>query len=115
MVDKLLTNAAEHVRDGGEIRVGLEQRGQEAVLSVEDEGDVLPRQKSRLFDAFVSLGKGRSDAKASNLGLGLFVVKVVAESFGGRVTAQDLVGSTGARLVVRLPVLVDAETSRPSG
>lgn len=103
MVDKLLSNAAEHVADDGEIRVTLNRNGQKAVLVVEDEGDPLPSDKQHLFNAFVSVGKRESDS--ANVGLGLFVAQVIAESFGGHVTAEDLPAGSGARMIVRLPLL----------
>ena len=102
MVDKLLSNAAEHVADDGEIRVELRSDGHEAVLTVEDDGSPLPVNKARLFDAFVSVGKNRPGSR--NLGLGLFVTKFIATSFDGRVWAEDLPNQRGARFVVRLPL-----------
>jgi len=102
VVDKLLSNAAEHVADEGEIRVELRCDGHEAVLTVEDDGDPLPEDKARLFNAFVSVGK--SHPASANLGLGLFVTRVIVTSFGGHVLAQDLPNHSGARFVVRLPL-----------
>ncbi|MGB5501186.1 MAG: HAMP domain-containing sensor histidine kinase [Polyangiales bacterium] len=104
MVDKLLSNAAEHVADDGQVRVELRRDGHEAVLTVEDDGDPLPVDKARLFDAFVSVDKKRPGSR--NLGLGLFVTKVIATSFDGRVQAEDLPNQSGARFVVRLPLQV---------
>jgi len=103
MIDKLLSNAAEHAHDTGEIRVMLRRDRSEAVLIVEDEGDPLPPNKQPLFDAFVSVGKGGPDS--TNLGLGLFVTRMITESLNGRVTAESLRHGTGARFIVRLPTV----------
>lgn len=102
VLDKLLSNAAEHVARTGEIRVELRRDAQEALLTVEDDGDLLPEDKARLFNAFVSVGKNRSEPGIR--GLGLFVTRVVVESFGGHVLAQNLPNGGGARFVVRLPL-----------
>lgn len=102
MVDKLLENAVEHVADTGEVRVTLAREGSEAVLTIEDEGDPLPEHKEALFNAFVSIGK--RNPGATNVGLGLFVTRVIAESHAGRVAAEDLPAKRGARFVVTLPL-----------
>lgn len=102
MLDKLLSNAAEHVAEAGEIRIELRRDRQEALLTVEDDGDPLPEDKARIFNAFESVGKKRSGPGIR--GLGLFVTRVIVESFGGHVLAQDLPNDGGARFVVRLPL-----------
>lgn len=104
MIDKLLSNAAEHAYDTGQIRVMLRRNGSEAVLTVENDGEPLPPNKQPLFDAFVSVGKG--GPSSTNLGLGLFVTRTIAEFLDGRVIAEGLPDSAGARFVVRLPIRV---------
>jgi two-component system, OmpR family, sensor kinase len=52
-----------------------------------------------VFDRFVRGGGER----AGSSGLGLAIVRAVAESHGGSVTLQDGRSGTGARFVVRLP------------
>ena len=99
MLDKLLGNAVEHSAPEAEIRVGLEVvDGGWLELSVENEGHALPKDKDRLFEAFVS-----SQQSAENLGLGLFVAQSIARNHGGSVTAEDLADVPGARFVVSLP------------
>lgn len=106
MLDKLLSNAVEHAAEGGEIRVALRSEGQEAILTIENDGDPLPANGEELFNAFVSVGK-----ESRNLGLGLFITRVIAESLSGRVVAEDLPGHTGARFVVMLPLRADPGTT----
>ena len=99
MLDKLLTNAVEHSASDAEIRVALRRAGDDWLeLLVENEGDALPNDKARIFEAFVS-----SQARAGNLGLGLFVAQSIARNHGGSITAEDLSTGRGARFVVRLP------------
>ena len=55
LFDKLLNNAAEHSAPDAENRVTLRRSGgSHFELSVENEGDLLPQDKERIFEAFVS-------------------------------------------------------------
>ena len=101
LLDKLLENALRHVADDGEIRVSLAPSDDGLVLAVENDGDRLPQDTARIFDAFVTMAYGRSGPH--NLGLGLFVARVIAEGHGGQVVAKSLEHSDGARFEVTLP------------
>ena len=69
----------------------------QAVLTVEDDGPGIPPELApRIFDRFV-----RDGARGS--GLGLSIVRAVAESHGGSVALEP--SDTGARFVVRLPAV----------
>ena len=99
LLDKLLGNAVEHSVSGAEIRVGLERVDADWLqLSVENEGNALPEDKARIFEAFVSSQKSKD-----NLGLGLFVAQSITLNHGGHISAEDLPQGRGARFVVRLP------------
>ena len=81
LLDKLLGNAVEHSGEDGEIRVELRSLGDGSVeLIVENEGDPLPEDKERIFEAFVS-----SQKHSENLGLGLepdsFLLSLFAAPF----------------------------------
>ncbi len=99
LLDKLLSNAVEHSAEDAEIRVnlGLADRGW-VELSVENEGDALPEDRARIFEAFVS-----SQKSAENLGLGLFVAQRIALNHGGQIRAEELPQGSGARFAVSLP------------
>jgi signal transduction histidine kinase len=77
----------------------------EAYLIVEDDGPGVPeRLSSTLFERFV---RGAGD-RGSSFGLGLAIVRAVAESHGGAVTLQAShpgAERPGARFVVSLPAL----------
>lgn len=99
LLDKLLSNAVEHSAAESEIRVTL-RRSDEGwfELSVENEGDPLPQDRERIFEAFVT-----SQGRTENLGLGLFVAQSIARNHKGRITAEGLPDDQGARFVFRLP------------
>lgn len=99
LLDKLLNNAVEHSPLDAETRVTLRRQGDDWFeISVENEGDALPDDRERMFEAFVS-----SQSGPENLGLGLFVAQSIARNHGGLISAEDLPNTEGARFVFRLP------------
>ncbi len=100
VVRNLLDNAARHA--DAQVAVGLTTDGAEVELTVDDDGPGIPvDDRQRVFDRFTRLDDGRA-RDAGGLGLGLSMVKTIAEQHGGTVTIDDApIG--GARLRVRLP------------
>jgi len=100
MVGNLLTNAERHA--AGEVRVSLEERGDETVLVVEDDGPgVPPEERSRVFERFARVEEGRGRNEGGT-GLGLAIVRGVAEVHGGHAAVEES-ALGGARFVVTLP------------
>lgn len=99
-LDKLFDNAASFCPAGGAIRIVLEPRREGARLAMENDGPPLPEgSESRLFDSLVSLRDRGSDGGA-HLGLGLYVVRLVAEAHQGSARAENRPG--GVRFSLRL-------------
>lgn len=103
MLDKLISNAIEHANAEDPIRIGLTRRENDVVLTVENYGATLPVDKERMFELFVSMRDAQHSGK-ENIGLGLYVVKLVAESHGGHVQALDQTDKVGAIFKVTLPL-----------
>jgi dedicated sortase system histidine kinase len=96
MLDKLAANAADF-SDGEEpIRVRLDARG---TLTVSNSGPLLPDDMAgRLFESMVS---GRSGSGGEpHLGLGLYIVRLIAEFHGGQARAANR--EDGSGVVVRV-------------
>ncbi|MGH8611223.1 MAG: ATP-binding protein [Gammaproteobacteria bacterium] len=104
MLDNLISNAIEHSKPEHPIVIALEKRENRAILSVINEGVTLPEENERMFDLFVSMRDPKCK-RADNLGLGLYIVKLVAESHGGHVGARDLEDKEGAIFSVTLPTI----------
>lgn len=103
MLDKLADNALDFSRDDAPILVRLDKANGHAHLSVLNEGAELPdTMTDRLFDPMVSVGK--KNAKQSRLGLGLYVVRLIAEYHDGQVMAHNRADATGAEFTVTLPL-----------
>jgi signal transduction histidine kinase len=98
MTLNLMENAIRHTPDGTRIRATVAGEDGEVVLTVQDDGPgVPPELRDRVFERFV---RGTGD-RGSSSGLGLSIVRAVAESHGGSVALED--ARPGARFVVRLP------------
>ncbi len=107
MTLNLVENAVEHTPPGTHIRAATARMGDEAILVVEDDGPGIPDMlEERVFERFV---RGARDGGRGS-GLGLAIVRAVARSHGGSVTLESGNGS-GARFLVRLPVIEDAGLS----
>jgi PAS domain S-box-containing protein len=104
IVGNLLRNAAKFTPAGGSVRLSASAAGGEAEIRVRDDGEgISPELLSRLFEPFVQ-GEEALDRSRGGLGLGLAVVKGVAELHGGRVTARSEGHGRGAEFVVTLPI-----------
>jgi two-component system, OmpR family, sensor kinase len=98
MTLNLVENAIRHTPEGTHIRAVVAADNGDVFLTVQDDGPgVAPELRERVFERFV---RGAGD-RGSSSGLGLSIVRAVAESHGGSVVLED--ANPGARFVVRLP------------
>ena len=107
LMDKLLDNAIEHGRADSPIRVECHNEGAHVALSVEDRGDALPADPEGIFGQFVSGKEGEQNS--GNLGLGLFIARVIASRHHGTIHALPLHDPPGARFTVTVPRWVSGE------
>jgi len=102
-LDKLVDNALDFGDPGAPIIVRLLRDDTHAALSVANAGPTLPeRMRDRLFDPMVSVGKKK--ASQSRLGLGLYIVRLIAEFHGGDASADNRADTPGVAVTVRLPL-----------
>ena len=107
IVNNLLDNAAKYCAEGGTVRVSASRAGSDIAFSISNEAEPLTREElSHLFDPYFQASRHRSGARG--IGLGLSLVKAVAESIGGRASAAM---REGERLEIRLslPATDDAD------
>jgi signal transduction histidine kinase len=99
ILTNLVSNAAKYSPAGSEITIGVETVGDSALLTVDDAGSgITPAEREKVFEAFYRSGH-LSVAGTHGAGLGLAVVKEVADRLLARVSVEDSVAG-GARLVV---------------
>ncbi len=113
VVTNLLTNAAKYTPAGGAIRVTGSRHGDEAVLSVSDNGHGITRDLlARIFEPFVQAPRP-VDRGAGGLGIGLTLVRSLLQLHGGSVTAYSDGPGKGSEFLVKLPMEVTAVSLPP--
>jgi signal transduction histidine kinase len=107
-LDKLVANAVSFAAPDTPVLVRLRRDGVEAVIEVENSGPTLPEVHSaRLFDSMVSLRGSQllqAEAAEPHLGLGLFIVRLVAEFHGGSADGYNRADSSGVVMLMRLRI-----------
>ena len=103
MLDKLVQNAADFARPGTPVSISLTKSANGVRLQVENKGQTLaPEIASSLFSSMVS--SRREDAENGiHLGLGLYIVRLIAEFHNGTTTAYNLPDGSGVRFEVLMP------------
>ena len=102
MLDKIIDNALDFHRPSTPITVQLDVRREHLRIVVANRGPVLPDASGKsLFDSMVS---HRGPQNRLHFGLGLYVVRVIAEHHGGHVRAMNLADGSGVAVMAELPL-----------
>jgi len=108
LISNLVDNALRYTPAGGRVDVDVDCVGGQAVLCVSDTGPGIPEAlRDRIFDRFFRI----ADADIQGSGLGLSIVKQVAQLHGGEVRAEDSSQAavddtrTGLRIRFSMPAL----------
>jgi signal transduction histidine kinase len=105
-LQNLLVNAAKYANEGGVVRVRAERAAPSDVsIFVEDDGPgVRNSELDRIFSPFFR-GSDASNSRTPGLGLGLHLVKRIAEAHGGNVRAANREGR-GFEVEMRIPAII---------
>src|SRR6185312_10391035 len=102
-LDKLLDNALSFTPPDGWLRLSLSAATDGAEIELANQGPTLPAaMQGRLFDSLVSLRDKATPGDVPHLGLGLYVVRLVAERHGGIASARNLDDGSGVAFSLRL-------------
>jgi signal transduction histidine kinase len=97
LVGNLVENAVRHNRDGGTVEVRTSRLAGRSTVEVRNDGEVIPPEAvGSLLEPFQRLDRG---ARGDGVGLGLSIVRSVAEAHGGSV---ELRARPSGGLIVRV-------------
>jgi chemotaxis methyl-accepting protein methylase/signal transduction histidine kinase/chemotaxis response regulator CheB len=104
MVVNLLLNGAKYTPAGGCVRLEVAKENDEAVIRVRDNGvGIRPEMLEKVFELFVQ-ADDNLHRSGSGLGVGLTLVRRIAELHGGRVRASSAGPGQGSEFAIRLPL-----------
>ena len=104
MLDKLVDNAIEFSPPGSPIRFMLRRHDGFARLAVANEGPPLPKgMQDRLFESMISV-RDRKSAEQPHLGLGLYIVRLIAEFHNARAAALNRRDGAGVEVGIEFPL-----------
>ena len=96
----LLGNSIKHTLPDGHITVSVQREGSSAILSITDDGDGIPKEKLPfIFEEFY-----KASESSNGTGIGLALVKAVAELHKGSVSVDSSLGE-GSTFTLRLPLV----------
>jgi heavy metal sensor kinase len=104
MLANLVDNSVRYTPEGGHINISLAKEGETIKLAVSDTGIGIPEESlPKIFDRFFVVDKSRSKETGGS-GLGLSIVKWIAESHGARIAVSSRLGQ-GTSFVLYFPAV----------
>lgn len=104
LLDKLVDNAVDFNDPDSKIVIGLSKDSYNLTLFVSNQGPSIPTDMfNNIFDSMVSVRPSHVDNRL-HFGMGLYVVRVIAQHHGGNVSASNLLDGKGVSIRVSLPL-----------
>jgi signal transduction histidine kinase len=104
MLDKLIDNAVDFSQPGSTITIGLTAEVNDLTLFVTNHGPTIPLNMiDNVFDSMVSVRDTNPDNRL-HFGIGLYVVRIIAEHHDGKASAVNLLNGNGVTIRVTLPL-----------
>jgi PAS domain S-box-containing protein len=114
VIGNLLNNACKFTDPGGQVWLAVLREGTDVVIRVRDNGiGIATEQLPHLFQMFTQADRSLERTR-DGLGIGLTLVKVLAEMHDGRVDVRSAGLGQGSEFEVRLPALAAAEVPAPA-
>jgi two-component system sensor histidine kinase TctE len=100
LLNNLVDNAIQYTPQGGRVTVRVRSDDGHAVLEVEDDGPGIPaEEREKVFERFYRIPGGSPEG----CGLGLAIVREIAQGHGATVAAREGAGGRGACMIVSFP------------
>jgi signal transduction histidine kinase len=107
-ISNLLHNAVKYTQAHGNIRMNVFAEGNELVIKIDDDGaGISSALLPHIFELFAQSSR-TINARAGGLGIGLAVVKAIAESHGGTVSAASAGPGKGSEFTLKLPIVTSS-------
>jgi signal transduction histidine kinase len=100
-VGNLLSNAASFAQDQSTVDISLETNGLHALIQVANKGALIEGEVKTLFSPFFST---RSGPSSEHHGLGLYLVRLIAEQHDGTAHISNLDDGSGVVATIQLPL-----------
>jgi two-component system OmpR family sensor kinase len=114
-LDELIGNAVQHTPEGTPIRLSAQRRDGQLVVAVADRGPgIPPGDQDRILERFARLSRDDGDDQSKGLGLGLAMVKAIAEAHGGSLAVHSEPGH-GTTFELRFPLRTGAAGELDAG
>ncbi|MDE2239604.1 MAG: response regulator [Rhodospirillales bacterium] len=111
VVSNLLNNAAKYTPEGGHIQLTVKANGQEAAISVADNGIGIPQHMlANVFELFAQVDQHLDRAKGG-LGIGLALVQQLVALHGGNVMVESQGHNQGSTFTFNVPLAAEAQPS----
>lgn len=119
----LLSNAIKYTPDGGQITITANQQDPNCVIRIQDTGiGIAPSDLVKIFESFHTTGDymlhstSKTAFRGGGIGLGLAVVRGVAEAHGGSIRAEssghNLDNPPGSTFILTLPLIAQPRRAR---
>lgn len=102
VIDNIISNALKYSPEGGKVTFQVEEKDEEIIVSIADEGVGIPKQNvEKIFDRFYRVDKART-RKLGGTGLGLAIAKEMITAHNGNIWATSEEGE-GTTISFSLP------------
>jgi signal transduction histidine kinase len=113
LISNLVDNAVRHNVPGGHVEIRTERSGDRALITVENSGQLIAHgEVETMFEPFRRLGLPRTGPDSAQHGLGLSIVRAIANTHGATVTARPR-AEGGLTITVAFPATSE-QSAEPS-